>query len=282
MNERVGKRGVLLAVLVAAAAVACGPGEDVVVEGIPAATPYDGPLNIPTKELDEYTPRAVRLASGAAGRALECAGEISVGNGPEAWGDGDGGDSPEDGLRLYFDLLDPGVPRSGYRVERRETDRVLYSYDVGGRTKVAVVVAKDQKGRPGWGPETSASCDPSEFPASYTDSHGVEIWTDRDGDRVPTTEVSSGPGDDHCGWRKVHFLDLGDRMYARDPEDLLEPGMLTAAYDGATEMPATAHDTGYRYQDWRLWLTDDKRTAYVRTPDGVEAWPLLKERAACM
>ncbi|MFF0011133.1 hypothetical protein [Streptomyces sp. NPDC005374] len=284
MKRVAGMRGVLWVVLVAVAAVGCGSGEgDLVVEGTPAATPYDGPLNVPTKELGEHTPRAVRLASGAAGRALECTGEIYVGNGPEAWSEGDGGDSPEEGLKFWFDLLDPGVPRSGYRVERREADRVLYSYDVGGRTKVAVVVAKDQQGRPGWGPETSASCDPSELPASYTDSHGgIEIWTDRDGHRVPTTKVNSGAGDDHCGWRKVHFLDLGDRMYARDPEGRLEPGVLTAAYDGATEMPAAAHDTGYRYRDWRLWLTADRRTAYVRTPDGVEAWPLLKEPAACM
>ncbi|MEU9170535.1 hypothetical protein AB0D34_22470 [Streptomyces sp. NPDC048420] len=281
MNERAGIRGVLWVLLVAMAAVGCGPGEDLVVEGTPAATPYDGPLNIPTKELDEYTPRATRLASGAAGRALECAGEIHVGNGPEGWSEGDGGEGPQDGLRLYFDLFDPGVPRAGYRVERRETDRVLYSYDVDGRTKVAVVVAKDQQGRPGWGPETSASCDPSELPASYTDSQGVEIWTDRGGDRVSTTRVRSGAGDDHCDWQKVHFLHLGDRTYARDPEALLEPGMLTAAYNGAAEMPATAQDTGYRYQDWRLWLTDDRRTAYVRTPDGVEAWPRLKANVAC-
>lgn len=283
MNERAGMRGVLGGVLVAVAVVTagCGPGEDLVVEGTPAATPYDGPLNVPTKELDEHSPRATRLASGAAGRALECVGEIYMGNGPEGWGEDEGGDGPEEGLKLHLDLFAPGMPGSGYRVERRETDRVLYSYDVGGRTKVAVVVAKDQKNRPGWGPETSASCDPSELPASYTESHGIEIWTDREGNRVPTTEVSSAEGDDHCDWREVHFLELGARTYARDPQSLLDPGMLTAAYDGSADLPAAAHDTGYRYQDRRLWLTDDRRTAYVRTPGGVEAWPLLKRELAC-
>lgn len=274
------RRGTM-AVLVAVAAVGCGPAQDVVVGGTPPATPYGGPLKVATKELDEHTPQALRLASGAAGRALECAGEIYGGNGPEGWSEDDGGDSPEEGLKLHIDLFASGVPSSGYRVERRETDRVLYSYDVDGRTKVAVVVAKDQRDRPGWGPETSASCDPSELPASYTDSHGIEIWTDRDGDRVPTTEVRSGAGDDHCGWRQVHFLELGDRMYARDPEDLLEPGLLTAAYDGDTELPSAAHDTGYRYERRELWLTEDRRTAYVRTAEGVEAWPLLKDHVAC-
>lgn len=61
-------------------------------------------------------------------------------------------------------------------MERKEKDRVLFSYDVKGRAKVAVVVAKDQPHRPGWDPETNASCDPSELPASFTDST-YEIWT---------------------------------------------------------------------------------------------------------
>ncbi|MDH6514653.1 hypothetical protein M2163_008372 [Streptomyces sp. SAI-135] len=262
--------------------VGCESGEGLVIEGEAPATVYDGPMNVPTEELDEHTPRALRLVSGAAGRALECAGEIHNGNGPDGWSEDDGGDGPEEGLELYFDLFDPGEPRSGYRVERREADRVLYSYDVGGRTKVAVVVAKDQKGRPGWGPETSASCDPSELPAAWTASHGYEIWTDRAGERVPTSEVSSRPGDDHCGWSEVHFLDLGGREYARDPESLLEPGVLTASYDGSATLPPDARDTGYRYEERELWLADDSRSAYVRTPQGVEAWPLLGEEVACM
>ncbi|MFE3031896.1 hypothetical protein ACFXKY_09610 [Streptomyces canus] len=266
---------------VAMTVVGCESGEGLVVEGTAPATVYDGPLDVPTKELDEHTPQALRLASGAAGRALECAGEIANGNGPDGWSRDDGGDSPAEGLELYFDLFDPGEPRSGYRVERREADRVLYSYDVGGRTKVAVVVAKDQHDRPGWGPETSASCDPSELPAAWTASHGYEIWTDRAGRRVPTTEVSSGAGGDHCGWRQVHFLDLGGRRYARDPEGLLEPGLLTAPYDDSVTLPANARDTGYRYEDRELWLTGDRGAAYVRTPDGVEAWPLLKQQVAC-
>lgn len=265
----------MLGVALVMVVVGCDSGDDLVVDGTAPSSPYGGPLDVPTKELDENSPHASRLASGAAGRALECDGEISVGNGPEGWSEGDGGSGPEQGLRLYFDLFSPEVPRSGYRVERRETDRVLYSYDVDGRTKVAVVVAKDQEGRPGWGPETSASCDPSELPASYTDAHGIEIWTDRAGVRVPTSEVSSRAGDDHCGWQEVHFLEL-DGMYARDPE-----GVLTAGFQDDVRMPADARDTGYRYGNRELWLAADRRTAYVRTPDGVEAWPRLTDPVAC-
>ena len=268
-----------VAVLVAVTALGCGSedGEAVVVAGTPPATPYAGPLYVPATDSDE---------SGAAGRALECAGTMYEGGGAETWSKGDGGKSPEGGLQAYFDMEQPDVPRTGYRVEREESGRVLFSYDVGGRTKVAVVVAKDRKNRPGWGPETSASCDPAELPASFTKAHGYEIWTDRDGHRVPITVVTSSVGAAHCDWQKAHFLQTGkgekDRLYARDPDKVLPSGMLTAPYDGDVRMPASARDTGYRYQDWQLWLTADASKAYVRTPDGVEAWPLVKDGMRCM
>ncbi|MEV5849414.1 hypothetical protein AB0M32_46390 [Streptomyces sp. NPDC051985] len=280
-------RGGLVAatVLVMAAAVACDGGvrPAVVVEGTPPATPYRGPLDIPTKEVDESTPQALRTASGAAGRALECDGQIYWGGGPDGWSRDDGGDSPEDGLRLFFHMFDPEVPRGGYRVERRETDRVLYSYDVGGRTKVAVVVARDQKDRPGWGPETYATCDPSELPASVTSGPGwPEIWTDAHGRRVPVATISGSSGPEHCGWQSAVFLTLGDRTYVRDPHGVLAAdSLLDGRYDGDVTMPADAHDTGYRFRDRRLWMTDDGDTAYVRTSHGVEAWPKERRDVAC-
>jgi hypothetical protein len=46
-------------------------------------------------------------------------------------------------------------------------------------------------------------------------------------------------------------------------------------------MPVGAHDTGYRFHDWQLWLTDDPSRAYVRTPDGVEAWPRVQDGFGC-
>ncbi|MFE9020909.1 hypothetical protein ACFYNL_20410 [Streptomyces sp. NPDC007808] len=281
------RRGlVVLTVLATAAVSGCGGArEGLVVEGAAPTVPYDGPLYVPTEELDEDSARAVRLASGAAGRALECDGEIYSGGGGEAWSEQDGGATPEEGLAAYFDREQPDLPRSGYRVEREEGGRVLFSYDVAGRTKVAVVVAEDRADRPGWGPETSASCDPAELPESFTDTLDVEIWTDEDGRRVPTTEISSSAGSAHCDWQRAHFLGLGahrDRgLYARDPDGVLAPGMLNAAYDGDVPLPDGARDTGYRLGAWRLWLTDDTSTAYVRTPDGVEAWPRVKDGVGC-
>ncbi|MDV9177207.1 hypothetical protein R6V09_44645 [Streptomyces sp. W16] len=267
-----------VAVLVAVAAVGCGTedGEGVVVAGTPPVTPYKGPLYVPATGSDK---------SGAAGRALECDGKMYEGGGADAWSKGDGGKTPEGGLRAYFNMQQPDVPRTGYRVERRSDGRVLFSYDVDGRTKVAVVVAKDRKNRPGWGPESSASCDPAELPASFAKAHGYEIWTDQNGKRVATTTVSSGVGAAHCDWQQAHFLQTGEgekrKLYARDPHKVLPSEMLTAPYDGDVRMPANARDTGYRYRDWQLWFTADASKAYVRTPDGVEAWPQVKRGQGC-
>lgn len=277
--------------VVAVTAVGCGDdGEGVVVEGAAPATPYGGPLHVPVKNpvknLDEHSQRATRIESGAAGRALECDGEIYSGGGSEPWSEGDGGSTPAEGLEAYFDIEQPDVPRTGYREERREGDRVLYSLDVDGRTKVAVIVAKDGENRPGWGAETSASCDPAELPESYTDSQWYEIWTDREGRRLPITKVNSSVGSDHCDWQEAHFLSTGwgkdGRLYARDPAEVLPPESLTSPYDGDVRMPADARDTGYRYQEQELWLTEkDPTKAYIRTPDGVEAWPEFKDGFGC-
>jgi hypothetical protein len=274
-------------VLVAVAAVGCGGGSgpDVVVDGTTPAAPYSGPLYVPARNLPEDDPRATRVGSGAAGRALECEGEIHAGGASDPWSRGDGGSTPEEGLKAYFDIEQPEVPRYGYRVEREEGDRVLYSFDVGGRTKAAVVVAKDRPDHPGWGPETSASCDPAEFPARFTDTLEFEIWTDKHGRRVPVTTLSSSDGPAHCDWQKAHFLGLGvredRRTYVRDPSGVFDSALLTAAYDDDVRMPGEARDTGYRRGDWQLWRTDDTSRVYVRTPDGVEAWPRAKHGVAC-
>jgi hypothetical protein len=192
--------------------------------------------------------------------------------------------TPKEGLEAYFEIEQPDVPRSGYRVEREEPDRVLFSYDIGGETKVAVIVANDQPNRPGWGPETYASCDPAELPERSTDDQPYEIWTDEQGRGVSVNKISSSRGPEHCDWQTAHFLELGHgagrALYARDPRDVLS-GLLTAPYDEDTTLPDDAHDTGYRNGEWELWLTADRKKAYVRTPHGVEAWPAVKKGMGC-
>lgn len=287
---RAGRAGTAVAaVVLAGAAGACGGGPDdgLVVSGHAPAAPYRGPLHVPYRDTDGRTdPASLAAAAGAAGLALECDGTLYAGGGSDPWSRGDGGKTPEEGLRAYFAIEQPDVPRHGYRLERRDGDRALFSFDVDGRTKVAVVVAEDQPGRPGWGPETSASCDPAELPASFTDRGPYEIWTDRSGHRVPVTTLSSATGSAACGWQSARFLDLGaasggGRSYARDPGGVLPPGMLTSPYDAHAVLPAGARDTGYRLHGRQLWTTPDTSAVYVRTARTTEAWPAVAPGHAC-
>lgn len=79
------------------------------------------------------------------------------------------------------------------------------------------MVARDQQDRPGWGPETDASCDPAELPARYAAALGWEVWTDGRGGRLPVTRISGSVGSAHRGRQSVHFLRFDGRMYARHP-----------------------------------------------------------------
>ncbi len=269
--------------LVALTLTSCGESaDDLVVQGSPPPSPYDGPLDLlPVDAPDEDEDDAFVPVEGlgSAGRALECDWEVMSGGRAETWGDA-GGDTPEEGLEFYFEMDQPSLPQTGYRIEREAQGRVLFSYDVKGRTKIAVVVAKDQPDRPGWGPETTAHCDVAELPESITDDRGEEIWRDRAGRRVPTAFVSSSKGAEHCDWQKAHFLGLDSgkkrSLYARDPEKVLPEEMLTSPYDGDADMPPDAKDTGYHLDDWRLWRTPDNSAVYVRTSDGVERWPAVE------
>ncbi|MEV1008085.1 hypothetical protein [Streptomyces sp. NPDC049881] len=277
------------AALVAVLAVGCGGRDDgLVVEGEAPAAPYAGPLWVEPQDpsaFEEDSVEAAEADAGAAALALECDGAFSQGGGADVWSEGDGGDDPEGGLRAYFAIEQPGLPEEGYRVEREDDGRVLFSLDVGGETKVAVIVAEDGEGRPGWGPETAAACDPAELPEEWADEQGYEFWTDADGGRVPVSEISSSEGSAHCDWQAADFLEIGrdaDRaLYARDPEGVLPGGMLAAPYDGDAALPADARDTGWHLGDRRLSLAADGATAYVRTPEGVEAWPLVVPGMGC-
>ncbi|GAA4747245.1 hypothetical protein GCM10023350_35080 [Nocardioides endophyticus] len=90
-------------------------------------------------------------ASGSAGLALECVGEPRRGGGGNLRGrrSRDGAGLPEDALENWLDEEFAEVPEDGYRVERVDDGRVLLSYDVDDRTRVAVVVHDDITSFPG-------------------------------------------------------------------------------------------------------------------------------------
>src|SRR5687767_5160411 len=116
--------------------------------------PYDGPMYVEP----DFSDRAAALErSGAAGRALECEGQPYEGGGGD-YVDGvletvksDARESLENNQN-EAGLLD--VPRDGFVVERVDADRVLFSFDVDERTKVAFIAAdgiRDHDDDVGWG-----------------------------------------------------------------------------------------------------------------------------------
>ncbi|MEV6109350.1 hypothetical protein AB0M28_32260 [Streptomyces sp. NPDC051940] len=250
---------------------------------------YDGPL---WTEMAEDGPDSdPKVLGGAATRALECDGPPYFGGNDvgDGWGSPAGGRSAEEGLRRFLGEAYNAVPTSGYRVEKEEGGRTLFAVgDAEGRTKAAVIVAKDRPKRAGWGMETFAVCDPAELPAKYDAEMGVQVWTDAKGARVPVASVRGRLGNDHCDWQDVLFLTLGEGergaeapQYVRDEHGKLDEGMVNGPFDPDAELPADARDTGFRRDGGELWLAADGKSAYVRSADGVERWPGTPHPVAC-
>ncbi|MCQ4207511.1 hypothetical protein [Streptomyces longispororuber] len=252
------------------------------------ASPYAGPLKAKTPSwVGEDSPLE---GGGAALLTLECQGKpSSAGSGSDY--DDDPTDSPEEALAAQVgDQFWHDMPDRDYRVERRTGTRVLFSYDVGGRTRAAVIVAKGRADKAGWRGETRASCDPSEFRRADRERLDIKVWEDRRGRPVSTTKIDSSMGPEHCDWQTVEFLHLDSakdrrgqgRQYLRDPEGQLT-GLKTlrSSYAEDVPMPADAVDTGYRHHGRELWLAADGAAAYVRTDGRVERWPGVTEPVAC-
>lgn len=285
------------AMLVVALAAGCGTTSALVSDDVSSVDPYDGPMRLDQDFSDDATPRE---RSGAAGRALECDGA------PYDGGAGDyvdGGlesaqSSAEQALQNWLDNQSWGLPTSGYRVEREDSDRVLLSYDVDERTRIAFIAANgigDYNGETGWGIESWAQCDPAELPASVTEALGIEVWEDPLGARVPVTEIRSFKGAEHCDWQDITFLILGQAEDGRgDPSDDADEFLrdttgeladyLRTSYDATASLPKRAVDTGFSRDGRRLWLDPAGDAAYLVStgdPDDVERWPASKEPIRC-
>jgi hypothetical protein len=267
--------------------LSAGCGASPVVGESTVARPYDGPMRVEQQFADDAD---VLERSGAAGLALECNGKP---------GDGGGGNydtGPEtvesDAETAFTSWAEESgiqvMPRKGYVIERDDGDRVLFSYDVDGATKIAAIAADGLGGdETGWGVESWASCDPAELPPAVTDELGIAVWADSDGGRVPVSTVTHYQGPEHCDWQDITFLTMGEfdvgEQYLSDRDGELAE-LLTTSFDGQATLPRNAVDTGYEYRDWHLWLVPDKSAAYlasVEDPARVERWPAAREWVAC-
>lgn len=265
-------------IVIAIAAVllaGCGSGVD---RGGSATPPYDGPLD-----------------AGAAVGALECDGNTPYQRGEHGYDDGLAKvqASAEAALDDYMRESGPifSTPPDGYAVEREQAGRVLFSYDVDGRTKVSMFAAdgvRDWNGDEGWGVRAWAQCDPSEFRPDVTDDLNIGVWEDESGRRVPVTRIHSFQGAEHCSWTDITFLlvrrEEAADWYVRDTSGGDFSGLLRTTFANEATLPEGATDTGLRRDGRQLWIGSDEEAAYLVSLDDaqdVERWPAAKQPIRC-
>jgi hypothetical protein len=235
-----------------------------------------------------------RMDARAAVGALECRGKTPYKRGTGVYDDGlakvQG--SAEEALDDYMreSGLSLVLPSDAYAVERERDGRVLFSYDVGGRTKVALFAAgdvRDWNHDEGWGIRSWAQCDPSELPADATDDLDIGVWQDETGRRVPVTRIQSWQGAEHCSWEDITFLLVGPERtadwYVRDAKRELSELLDTTFSDDAA-LPSDASDTGLRRDGRQLWIAPGGDAAYLVSlddSDDVERWPAAERPIRC-
>ena len=227
--------------------------------------------------------------------ALECQGKRPYEQGEGSYDDGlakvQG--SAEEALDDYMRESRPSysAPSEGYAVERETQHGVLFSYDVDGRTKVAMFASdrvRDWNGDEGWGLRAWALCDPSELPPDVTDDLNIGVWTEESGRRVSVDRVRSYQGPEHCSWTDITFLLLGpDKTadwYVRDTGNDDFSDLLRTTFSRKSELPPDARDTGLRREGRQLWIGRDKEAAYLVSlddPKDVERWPAARQPLRC-
>lgn len=238
-----------------------------------AATGYDGDLG-PTGG-----------TYGAARDVVDCS-AVDGGSEPaEPYAEGATSDSPRAAVETAFsEGLFLSLPQVELAAAASEPDRVLLTYAPAGRTVAALVLrdgpATEGAGGDGWYLESWARCDLSAFPPEDAAALGYLVWQDADGEPVPVTEVSSGPGPEHCGWDRFTFLYLADdAVYVRAPDRTVRDSV-RGTYRSGIPLPDDAVATGYQREGLRLWRDRDGGRVYVGTPERVESWPRFVDGCA--
>jgi len=268
----------------AAVLLLSGCGNPVLGDAAPQAPPYQGPLfvEVTAPPTDERADR-----SGAAGLAVDC---DAPAVGDSRMGTYDGGSVSRTAARA----LSAGVGEAyrgstKFRRARVETDRVLYTYEVERQIRQAYIVHRGRAvdGHTGWYVESWARCDWAELPPELAEGIGLQIWSDATRRRVPTSELVSGSGPEHCNWQSMTFLNVRGgslehgQTYVANPMSDYYPEYFEVPYAKDARLPSTAHDTGYALDGRRLWIAADRSRAYVGSEQSVEVWPATTQPLGC-
>ncbi|WP_147392048.1 hypothetical protein [Amnibacterium setariae] len=269
----------------------CGAGGLRISDDVPAErTPYTGPLVATPSAADRRTPWEW---PGAAGRVVSCS---SAPRGQTVVGRNDEGAVAADPQAAIEVKRGEGLflssPTDALVRERDDGDRVLFTTSYDGVARQAIIVRDGPSGPGtgakdghGWYVESFATCDLADFPESVSRARGVQVWTDADGTRVPTSTVVSADGPAHCAWQSMTFLTLGDgtkdpvSYVARPLQELGE--YFDRPYREHVRVPSDARDTGWRREGRRIWIAADGRSAYVGAEDDAAAWPRPARPLGC-
>lgn len=117
-----------------------------------------------------------------------------------------------------------------------------------------------------------------------------EEWTSRDGCLVRIDVLAERTGAAHCGHQEARVIITGTpfgarqtspqdaRLYIRDPKGSYRDPELTRGFAPQAALPREAIDSGFRRGDLELWHTpEDPSAIYLKSPSGVERWPLGAE-----
>jgi len=254
------------------------------VAGPPSTAPYEGPLYVEVNAAptDEKADR-----SGAAGLVVQCDTDLDGDSWEEPYA-GEVGSTPERGLQEAYEDSQFSWPATGYQKSRAEGDRALFTYVVDRIVKTAVIVHRGPTldGHTGWHIESFARCNLADFPDSFADDLGQQVWTDATGRRVSTKVIVSGAGPEHCDWQRMTFLaiDGGDLESGRTYVSHVDPELhsyFTEDYVDSQPLPPDAIDSGYSLAEDHLWFSPDRRRAYVGQPAEVALWPGTTQPLGC-
>lgn len=273
------------------AATACGaPAAPAAPAPSPSPSAYDGPLWVaPDPTLDLWND------PGAAGRVVTCEQPVLGESNTEPFeGGGEVGETARAGLdEGRDDGMWNGLDDDAMREVRAEPERVLYTYEAGGRVLQAVVM-RHGRVAPGrgagadgiaWYVESSARCDVVEYPDGLAESSGYEVWTDASGHRISSQVVTSSTSVDDClvdGTRVLRVPGArgeSESAYLRNTADY--PDRVDEPSRDGVALPADAVDSGYHHGDERLWFAADRSRAYVGGPERFEVWPRLTSVLGC-